>query len=367
MRQLAPNDYVLASGLAAALPDHLAAAAVVGGATPGAVYVDDATHPRAALIIAHHRFMLCGDPSGAEFRRELRTLFADTILPEGRAAGKEAFGLYFSDGWGPVIVEDLLADPIPSDRTYYALPDNPPRFDWRAAIPEELRMVQVTRDLLEDPALENIDELLEELVSERESVDAFLQNSFGLCLRSDTHIVTWCLSEYNWQDRCEVGIATHPDYRRRGLATATGAAFVEDARARGCRSIGWHCLRSNVGSRATAEKIGFQNPREYPSYLVFFDRAVHLAVYGDICLQQDDASGAEAWLGRALATGSAPPWAYMVGACTAAQLGEAGLAMARLHEAVRRGYRARSRLETNGYLASLRTLPEWQRLMDEMA
>lgn len=62
--------------------------------------------------------------------------------------------------------------------------------------------------------LKNTGALVKEMQSERQSVRDFLDKSFGLCLVQGDGIVSWSLSEYNSEDRCEVGIATVEGYRR---------------------------------------------------------------------------------------------------------------------------------------------------------
>lgn len=93
--------------------------------------------------------------------------------------------------------------------------------------------------------------------------------SFGVCPVTADALVGWCLSEYNTGDRCEVGIATLPPHGGQGLATATGAAFVQQALARGITRIGWHCHAENRPSWATALKIGFTKVADYPAHIVW--------------------------------------------------------------------------------------------------
>jgi RimJ/RimL family protein N-acetyltransferase len=73
----------------------------------------------------------------------------------------------------------------------------------------------------------------------------------------ENSLAAWCLSEYNYADRCEVGIATVEEYQQRGLGTVVGCAFVEEAIRRGYRQIGWHCWLRNQPSAALAGKIGY--------------------------------------------------------------------------------------------------------------
>jgi RimJ/RimL family protein N-acetyltransferase len=128
--------------------------------------------------------------------------------------------------------------------------------------------VVVDRALLGDPVLAKREELVEEMCSERASVDDFLARSFGTALLHDGAVAGWCLSEYNLGHRCEVGIAVDERFRRRGLAKEMGGAFGRQAVPAGVHEIGWHCWQDNAASCATARALGFEWVRTYRAHIV---------------------------------------------------------------------------------------------------
>lgn len=91
--------------------------------------------------------------------------------------------------------------------------------------------------------------------------------SYGFYLVVDDAIVSWCLSEYNCKDRCEVGIETVDAHTRRGYGTLTGAALINHAVSQG-RTVGWHCYAQNTPSNALATKLGFHKEAEYPVLVI---------------------------------------------------------------------------------------------------
>ncbi len=86
----------------------------------------------------------------------------------------------------------------------------------------------------------------------------------------ENDLVGWCLSEYNYANRCEIGIATMEAYQRSGFATLMTNSFVEYALSVGVTRIGWHCFADNLGSVATALKAGFVKVSDYAAYIAWF-------------------------------------------------------------------------------------------------
>jgi RimJ/RimL family protein N-acetyltransferase len=98
-------------------------------------------------------------------------------------------------------------------------------------------------------------------------VDDFLAKSFGVCAIHENELAGWCLSEYNADGRCEIGIETTSEFRKRGLATALTLYFLEHAFSHGINEVGWHCFKRNESSAKTALKAGFDKVCDYKSYI----------------------------------------------------------------------------------------------------
>ncbi len=351
--------------LFAALDHHQAVNAILDGAVPGTVYADDLDDPAAALGWVGKRFYLAGDPARERFVEGLHMLFAEVIYPRALEAGATMFVLYHAPGWEQA-VERILAGkhPIRDRREYWEL-----RASARPApapLPPGVELRTVDRDLLADERLQSRAGLVDELTSERDSVDDFLAHSLGVCLVEGDEIVGWCLSEYDSSARCELGIETLPAHRRRGLATAAAAALVERALAHGRRRIGWHCWASNVASSATARKVGFEKVEEYAVYFAWFDEVDNLAVNGNIRLRDGNPRAALEWYRRAFFHGEAKGWAYWSAAVAHTRLGEPDQALAALRQALTRGYGSHEELERDPDLAPLHAHPGWPALLAEL-
>lgn len=272
MIELSPHQYPLTHALFVPLtPYHLAIESLLAGKSAGTILVDDPGQPHTALAWTSHRVFLGGHPlSSQEFARILTGLFANDQFPA-------EFGLYYPPAWETVI--EVLGDddfgkgsplPVPPKQVFCGLRHY---YAGRAHLrdghlPEEFTLRPIDAPLLTETHLKNLFPLVDELKSERESVTTFLRNSFGFCALYGDEIAGWCTSEYNTGTRCEVGIATVEGYRRRGIATALASALIEHALANGYTEIGWHCWANNVGSVATARKLGLEKVAEYPVWAV---------------------------------------------------------------------------------------------------
>jgi RimJ/RimL family protein N-acetyltransferase len=266
MHTLPQESYPNVLPLLAGIPDHLAPLALLAGRASGTVFVDDLANPQAALLRAAHRYYLVGRADLNDFNQRLAQYFNERVV--SNLLPGWGFPLYYAeDGWveavGQVILPELtLYQP---DRQYYSLDLDTAQDATAAELPGGFQLRAVDQALLEQANIANMDDLLEEMQSERVSVEEFLANSFGMVLVGDGLVISWCLSEYNLGDNCEVGIATTEGYRQRGFAALTGEAFLRQARSQGIRRVGWHCWARNTPSSAAARRLGFELVKTSPT------------------------------------------------------------------------------------------------------
>jgi GNAT superfamily N-acetyltransferase len=272
--ELQPEEFARISGLLEPLDYNLSLLCLLAGEAPGRVFVDDPARPASALVELKYHLFLAGEAANPDFNRAARQLMTGTLQPLAQKAGRDAFLVH---GAGPAWEEALpgLLAGLPFKewlrrlpREYYTCTSL--HGSWRERLPEGFSLLPVDAELVMQEHLKNIDTLLEEMCSERPTVDDFLARSFGFCLRWQDEIVSWCLSEYNTGPRCEVGIATVEEYQRRGLGTVTALALVEHALNSGISEVGWHCWTRNTASGALARKAGFVHRLDYTVDLCIF-------------------------------------------------------------------------------------------------
>jgi len=119
-----------------------------------------------------------------------------------------------------------------------------------------ISFAQINRELLANERLAHREEVRDEIAGMWPSEARFFAVGFGYAAIADEQIICWCTAEFVGPTSCGIGIATRPDYERRGVASATAANFVRHARSRTLTPY-WECNSANLPSRRVAEKVGF--------------------------------------------------------------------------------------------------------------
>ena len=267
MIALHSNSHELIRPLLLGMDFHLVGRSILAKKTPAQIFVDNNEAPKALFAQAGHRYILAGDAEIDSFNRGIQKQFNEVILPQAEAEGLGGFAVYYdTPAWEKKMDAFIQGkEIIHADREYYACKEL--KKDWRALLPEGFQLKMVDAELLA-MNLKHLDTLKEEMTSERPSVEDFLAKSFGVCAVHENELAGWCLSEYNADSRCEIGIETISEYRQRGIATTLTLAFLEHAFSNGISEVGWHCFKRNAPSAKTALKAGFDKVCDYHSLIV---------------------------------------------------------------------------------------------------
>lgn len=240
---------------------------VIDGNTPAWVYADAKRFPRSAWMWNRQDAMLvAGNEDNDAFNRVLADLIAEKVIPDAKQRGIPLLSLHYSpQSWESVIDRVLLKGgrAEKARRRYYALGEL--NIDWKAHMPLDSQMVRIDEKLLARTDLHNIDSVVGWVRSYWCSNREFAQTGFGLCLLMGDTVASWCLSVYVSGRNLELGLATVPDFRNKGLATLTAAACVEHCLINGIVPH-WHCWDDNYPSVAVAGKLGFERPTGYTVY-----------------------------------------------------------------------------------------------------
>lgn len=269
--ELEPDDFERTRPVFAPLDYHLAINSILRGITPARIFVDDPVIPKTVFTWFKRKTWLAGCSGNEAFNTELRTMLNETYYRTLKSHGAQGFRLHYGVSIRETDVDAVFQGltRVEENRHYYHLDAS--KQAWKVAVPKGYEVKLIEEELLSNIGLENLDDVVDEMQSERLTVKDFLSKSFGYVLLHGKKIVGWCMSEYNSDNRCELGIAMVEGYRRRGLATLTAKTTIRHALALGINEIGWHCSAENEASIATAKKLGFSKQREYRVYWISFE------------------------------------------------------------------------------------------------
>lgn len=361
MEKLEPHQYHLAEPHLLKFSNHTVVKTILAGITPGLVYADSLDQPGVVFTQFRHRAFLSSNRSRSANCNFLKFVTED-IFENCRKAKVPLFRLATNSLWSLAYINQQLIDLEPIEENYqiyrYKMSDPVKTKE----LPDGYVLHRVNQRLVEGEFLGKGD-LLEEMCSERESVQAFLDNSFGLVAFKDNTLAGWCLSEYNYQQRCEVGIATMQQHRKLGLAKAMTRAFINLAAEMGIEKVLWHCSKSNIASARTAMRTGFKLVQEEPVLIIYWDRTIHLAVHGNKCFENYEYEAALEWYRKALAEKSPQAWTAWNAACAAAHLGQTDQAFEYLLQSIELGFTDLDYLTHSQHLLSLRDDQRWGELI----
>ncbi len=376
--QLVPDDYEKVRPLFKGLEWNLISVAVIERTCPGDIYVDNVETPETALIVSPEGYYLAGYEGNDEFNSELKKLFDDKIIPEKIKEGEENISLnYYPAAWENR-VEEILKDKFPVKVHGYYYTFNRLKTDWRKEVPPGFCMVQIDGELLRRTTLKNIDEVTDWTKKTWNSTKDFLENGFGFCLVHNSTLVSWCLADCVSSTKCEIGIVTDEDYRRRGFATATVAATVEYCLQQGFTEIGWHTGTTNVGSYKTAEKVGFERVLEDEYYFCWFYPVDNFVEHGYFSWLQKNFRESAEWYEKAIAVAESGEYdsfqiprhslqsIYFYAACSWALAEEKDLSFTNLYKAITGENLEQflKWLKNSEYLKNLHGTEEWNNLIE---
>ncbi len=278
IHELNKTDYHTVQPLFDELQWNLITKVVIERTSPGRIYVDTAKNPKSAFMCTVEGYYLTGHTNNHAFNRSLNRLIFERLFTGDTVRKDEtdiAIGFY-PDTWKqkmPTIFKGRT--PLTTARRHYtctALKES----RWKNHIPQGFQTQRIDQKLLETPQLEIPEHVTNWMKTNWGSISDFMKNGFGYCTLHGSRIVSWSIADCISRNACEIGIHTHENYRRQGLATLTAAAAVDHALSNGFTQVGWHCDEYNLGSIGVAEKVGFKLERKYVQYYACANEAHHL-------------------------------------------------------------------------------------------
>lgn len=260
MIELEQTNFAIAAPLLAEIKQKTLPQAIIQGFSPGRIFVDDTGNPRLALAwSAVGYYLLAGDPAALHDLDAASRVLNEVFVPGSQAGGENSFILVPSDSaWqerlpqllpGREVIE-IYRRPFHFDPAQFAA-----QSDWRERVPAGFRLQALDAALVEQTGA---------LVAWRSPGD-FDEHGLGVALFDGDALASACVSVFASRERMEIDVHTEENYRRRGLATLTAAAFIEACLQRG-RQPNWECFWENEASNGLARKLGFVAEEDYPVY-----------------------------------------------------------------------------------------------------
>ena len=344
--------------------------AAIEGNNPGRIFVDDESAPSAALALTVEGYLLAGECNNPTTIALLERLFREEIFP-GRifVNGAKSVSLaVFPDAWEARLPEIIPTHEAEKIKRYHYLCQRL-SIDWRDTIPEGYTVHRIDRALLNESQIVFPGEIagwmdIAEMWGTEEN---FLSKGVSFCAVQGNEVVCWCVPDCVAGDRIDVGILTHPDHRRLGLATAVVAAAVEYCLSHGFRTVGWHCNTENRASWKTAEKVGFKRQREYFYYYYMCNPIDHLAELGWYHYRAGDYRKTVNYYDQVFSQRiDNPDYYYHLAASAWALLGDKEKALIHLQAAVEHGWDDYSFTSEQDEFQQLHDDPRWGLLLMSM-
>ncbi|MBE1556226.1 GNAT family N-acetyltransferase [Sporosarcina limicola] len=129
-------------------------------------------------------------------------------------------------------------------------------------LPEGYELKKIDATIAKEPSLH---ELSEDFITQFNSIDDFINRGVGFAVLNEGQVVCGATSFSIYDDGIEIEIATHPQHRRKGLATITASALIVDCLNRGIYPS-WD--GANNESVKLAEKLGYIFKESYDTYFI---------------------------------------------------------------------------------------------------
>lgn len=256
MQLLPPTQYHLLIPLTKSLDPGAASIAggVLEGIQPGKVLADEINNPQAALIATSGgSYLVLGKEDNQIFLLELVTYLKEPANHPGY------YDLYTSS--------DLWLDTLTNALEGHSL--RLPRSHWTYTAPQA---PQVDISLEEGYELKPFDkaiyqDLKDFLEDSWGSQENFLQHGFGHAIIHQGKPVSFCWVCTLGGGHANVGVWTLDDYRHKGLALLTSAAYVQECLERKLVAV-WDAGAANHPSLKLAEKLGYTKLKD--AHLLFW-------------------------------------------------------------------------------------------------
>ncbi|MBP7175136.1 MAG: GNAT family N-acetyltransferase [Thermoclostridium sp.] len=240
---------------------------ILAGECKGDVWVHQLENPELAMVYSNSvgGFSILGEPKNHsvydDFHQFLREVFFAELINKG-------FGGFEFSVESPIAEKYLLN--LFSDKRIHQEDEYFFRSSagGRLQAMYEYSIVRVDADFIDRLSASEFDH--PEMVTDRilqswETYEQFFKRSLAFAAVSGKSIAAVIAGTARYQNIIPIDIETREEHRRKGLANALTKYFVNACMENGLTAQ-WNCVDSNIASRKTAIKAGFQFLKKRPFY-----------------------------------------------------------------------------------------------------
>lgn len=270
------KDYTKVKNLFSQLSDdHLSVAVALEHNYPSRIFVDNLDSPKSGLIYLGKRTLgFSGRSDNKQFNDEIKELLDKDLLPLLKTELKvREVIIRYDDEWEDKM-KSFFNDLVEHQLGNYIFGDL--KYDYtNHELPDGYEYVTIDSDLLKREELKNFYIVERWVRGCYLSTEDYLSRGFGFCIiHEKKEIASVCFCNYISKDRkrCEIGIITSEEHRKKGLAKNLVSYTVSHGLSLNIQRIDWQSRLSNIGSIKTAEAVGFQLEKTYTGYVLEYQQ-----------------------------------------------------------------------------------------------
>ncbi|CAG7616342.1 GNAT family N-acetyltransferase [Paenibacillus allorhizosphaerae] len=252
---------------------QLISKSIMAGNTIGTIYVDHVEEPKSAVMNGiDFEMLFAGDPGNEDFNRTFGDMLERETISAMKGRRVPYMNMYYESKQWKQAIQLVIASKqkLSTVKKRFYTMDSTSNVSPKQSLNENASLRLIDGSLLNDPSINNVDQVMQWIHVAWPSKERFLEKGIGYCIVEGNTIASWCLSLFVDSKHHELGLMTDEAYRRKGYAKAAASAC-----ARRCLDDGkiphWNCDDHNKGSIHVAESIGFKKEREYDVFQINVD------------------------------------------------------------------------------------------------
>lgn len=227
----------------------------------GRIFCDAVNDPKCAVLfhLGHYAYV-AGDVDGVHVKALIET------IPYEQGVNVDAYELFVPEAtWISALGITFQERLRKGGYAYTTFTDSVLAWiqEWPERVPEGMQLIQMNEILAQQA-----EEALYVATGETwDSFARFVAEGFGFVLMSGANLIGAISTFSIGEGLAEIDIAVRKDFRRQGLATLLGCAFVDHCLKNGL-TPSWTANEGNLGSLATARKLGFVDRFVLPCFKI---------------------------------------------------------------------------------------------------